>query len=341
MNPKALQIVHTLVQNGHRAVFAGGWVRDHLLNLTPNDTDIATSALPEEVEALFPKTLAIGKAFGVILVVIDDEQFEVATFRADGEYTDGRRPDSVSFSSLEEDARRRDITINGMFYDPLNGDVIDVVGGRADLEQKIIRFIGDPEQRIKEDRLRLLRVIRFAARLGFEIEPLTFAAVKRNAGSITQVSAERVSEELTKTLRCKDKIRAIELLFQSGLIDYILPEVKQMEGCEQPVDYHPEGCVLRHTQIALSLLSKDASDELLWGTFLHDVGKPPTQTFEDRIRFNGHDSKGKWITEQILKRLKFSNDFVEHVCALVENHMKFTAVTLMRVSKLKRFVNLK
>jgi poly(A) polymerase len=340
MNSKALHIVQTLSEHGHKAYFAGGCVRDFLLGSTPNDIDIATSALPDEVESLFPKTLAIGKAFGVILVVDEDQEFEVATFRSDGSYSDGRRPDSVKFTSLEEDAKRRDLTINGMFYDPLAQKIIDVVDGQTDLRQKLVRLIGDPKQRIEEDKLRLLRVIRFAAKLDFEIDPETFSVVKQFAHQITIVSPERIGEELTKILRVKNKKRAIELLFDTGLIEHVLPEVKKMEGCDQPVEYHPEGDVLKHTLLAISNLPEDASDELLWGTFLHDIGKPVTQTFEDRIRFSCHDTKGKEITENILRRLKFSNEFIEHVSALVGNHMKFMHVRDMRVSKLKRFMNL-
>lgn len=337
---KAFYIVQTLAEQGFQAVYAGGCVRDLLLGFEPHDIDIATNARPDEIEALFPKTVAVGKAFGVIVVIIDDEEFEVATFRSDGEYSDGRRPDSVSFSSLEEDAKRRDLTINGMFYDPLTKQIIDVVGGQTDLEQKTIRLIGSPTERIKEDKLRLMRVVRFAARLGFKIEFSTYLAVMQHASEISTISVERIADEMTKILRVEDKQRALGLLFDTKLLHAFLPEIVVMKGCEQPPQFHPEGCVFTHTVLALSMLPKDASDTLLWGTFLHDVGKPSTQTFEDRIRFSGHDSKGKVIAEEILRRLKFSNEFIEQVVSLVENHMKFTAVDRMRVSKLKRFLNL-
>ncbi|MDD5649389.1 MAG: CCA tRNA nucleotidyltransferase [Candidatus Nanoarchaeia archaeon] len=340
MNSKALYIVKTLVDNGYQAVFAGGFVRDMLICEKSNDIDIATSAKPEEVERFFQKTLPIGKSFGVILVIIDDEKFEVATFRSDGVYTDGRHPESVIFSTLEEDARRRDITINGMFYDPLEDKIIDVVGGQTDLKQKIVRLIGNSVDRIKEDKLRLMRIIRFASRFGFEIEPKTYLTIKEHAFELVTVSAERIADELTKILRLKNKRRAIELLFDTELMKFVLPEVFAMKDVEQPPEFHPEGSVLQHTLLSLELLKENASDELLWGTFLHDVGKPPTQTFEDRIRFSGHDLKGKYMAKEILKRLKFSNEFVDHVCSMIENHMKFSSVEKMRISKLKRFLNL-
>lgn len=340
MKSGALQIIQTLNQHGYQAVYAGGCVRDMLLNTSSHDIDIATNALPDTIESLFPRTLAIGKAFGVILVMIGDDEYEVATFRSDGDYGDGRHPDSVTFTTLEGDANRRDITINGMFYDPLTSKLIDVVGGRADLESKIIRFIGDPVQRIQEDKLRLLRAIRFAARLEFEIEANSLAAIKEHAHLVAQCSAERIAEELTKLISVKNKRLAIELLFLTGLVEHVLPELIPMKDCLQPVDYHPEGDVLEHTIIALSHLPEDASPELLFATLLHDVGKPVTQTFEDRIRFNCHDEQGAKIAEQILRRLKFSNSFVEHTCSMIGNHMKFMHVQKMRASKLKRFMNL-
>jgi len=245
MNSKALSIIKILSEQGYQALYAGGCVRDYLLGLEPNDIDIATNARPNEIEALFPKTVAVGKAFGVIVVIVDGEEFEVATFRSDGVYSDGRRPDSIEFASLEEDARRRDLTINGMFYDPLTDKIIDVVGGQTDLKQKIIRLIGNPDDRIKEDKLRLMRVIRFAARLGFEIEPNTYLAVCQRANEIVSVSAERIADETTKILRVKDKRRALELLLSTGLLSEILPEVTAMVGCEQPPQFHPEGARVR------------------------------------------------------------------------------------------------
>lgn len=339
-NKKALSIVQTLTDKGHIAVYAGGCVRDHLLGIEPNDIDIATDATPDQIEALFDKTVAVGKAFGVIVVLIDEEEFEVATFRKDSGYSDGRHPDSVTFTSMQEDAQRRDLTINGLFYDPIADKIYDYVGGQEDLKNHGIRLIGDPVKRIEEDKLRLLRVIRFAARFNFRIASNTYWAVTEYAKEITTVSAERIADEMTKILRVKDISLAFYFLEDTGLLKAILPEIYAMIDCEQPPEFHPEGDVYTHTIQALSLLEDNASDELLWGTLLHDVGKPPTQTFEDRIRFSGHDGAGTPIAEGILRRLKFSNEFITHVCALVENHMKFSAADKMRKSKLKRFLGL-
>lgn len=338
MLSQATQIVETLQKKGYVAVFCGGCVRDKILGRPHSDIDIATNASPDVVESLFEKTLAVGKAFGVIVVVLGGYEIEVATFREDGAYGDGRRPDTVTFSSMEEDAKRRDLTINGMFYDPMTNEVIDLVGGQEDLKSGVIRLIGDPNARIAEDKLRMLRVIRFAARFNFSVVPETLTAVTDHAAEITQVSSERIADELIKILRTGNYKTAMDLLFETKLIDHILPEIKLMQGCEQPVDYHPEGDVLIHTVKALSNLPENASDELRMGVLLHDVGKPPAQTFEDRIRFNRHELKGRDIAERILKRLKFSNEFTEHVVCLVENHMKFMHVKDMRICRLKRFM---
>jgi poly(A) polymerase len=340
MKDQALRIVETLRAHGYQSVYAGGSVRDMLLGHEPNDYDIATDAKPEIVESLFEKTLAVGKSFGVIVVIMDGYEIEVATYRSDGVYTDGRRPDSVVFSSMEEDAKRRDLTINGMFYDPVKNEVLDCVGGHEDLDRKIIRMIGDPDARIAEDKLRMLRVVRFAARLGFTVEPKTLKAVRDHVAEIKLVSAERIAEELQKILRAGNYRRFLELLFETNLIEHILPEVKIMKGCGQPVDYHPEGDVLEHTIKALENLPADASDELRMGTLLHDVGKPKTQTFRDRIRFNGHDAVGKGIAQGIMERLKFSTDFTTRVKDLVGNHMKFLCVKDMKTSTLKRFMTI-
>jgi poly(A) polymerase len=340
MFKKALKIVKTLKDFGYEAYCAGGFVRDMLLGIESNDIDIATNALPEQVESLFPKTLAVGKSFGVIVVIIDDQQFEVATFRSDNSSSDGRHPDSVAFASIQEDARRRDLTINGMYYNPLTNEIIDLVGGQTDLRAKLIRFIGDPKQRIAEDHLRLMRVVRFAARFDFEIEEESFKATKENSHLIHDVSSERIADELIKILSVKNKRRAIELLFETGIVNHILPELVVMKGCEQPAEFHSEGDCLQHTILALSNLPEDASSELLMATLLHDIGKPSTQTFEDRIRFSCHDTEGAKIAENILRRLKLSNEFIEHAVALVKNHMKFMHVKDMRISRLKRFMNL-
>jgi len=338
MIDQALQIVKKLKDSGFEAVFAGGFVRDKVFGKESHDIDIATSALPNQVESLFEKTIPVGKSFGVIIVVIDNSEFEVATFRNDGLCSDGRHPDQVTFSSMEEDAKRRDFTINGMFYDPIEDKILDFVGGQEDLKRGIIRFIGDPDQRIQEDKLRLLRAVRFSARFGFDIEDKSFEAICNHASEISSISVERIGEELLKILRLGKPSRSFELLFKTKLIDTILPEVKALEGVEQPPDFHPEGCVLTHSIIALLNLPKDASDELLMGTLLHDIGKPARFRIAERIRFDGHDAKGAEIAEDILKRMKFSNDFIERVVSLVANHMKFMFVKQMRTAKLKRFI---
>jgi poly(A) polymerase len=342
MKVQALQIVKRIRDNGYEAMYAGGFVRDMLLQKESADIDIATNCPPSMVEQLFEKTLAVGKSFGVIIVIIDGEEVEVATYRQDSMSADGRHPDSVTFCSMEEDAHRRDFTINGMFYDPIEDKIYDCVGGIEDLHAGIIRFIGDPDKRIIEDKLRLLRCIRFSAKLGFKIDPDSLAAVKRHASEITQVSVERIADEILKILRTGNYRTAINLLFDTGLIDYILPEIRALEKCEQPLDYHPENFVLEHCIRALEALpdTVDVSDELRVAVLLHDIGKPATQTFEDRIRFNGHDLKGKDISREILTRLRFSNEFIERVLALVENHMKFMHVFDMRTSRLKRFLAL-
>jgi uncharacterized domain HDIG len=337
---QALQIVRTLKDHGFEAMFCGGYVRDMLLKKENDDIDIATSAKPEEVEQLFDKTLAVGKSFGVIVVVIDGEEIEVATYRQDSKTSDGRRPDSVTFCSMEEDSKRRDFTINGMFYDILEDKIYDAVGGVEDLHTGIIRFIGNPDDRIIEDKLRMARAVRFSARFDFKIDPETLQAIKKHSSEIVQVSAERIADELIKILRTGNYRIAFDLLLETGLIDYIIPEIRAMKDCEQPTDYHPEVFVYEHTIKALENLPSDASDELRVGMLLHDIGKPATQTFEDRIRFNGHDLKGKDISREILTRLRFSKDFIERVTELVVNHMKFMHVFDMRTSRLKRFLAL-
>ena len=245
LKESAIQIVRTLQGKGYQAVFAGGCVRDFLMGLEPKDIDIATNATPEQVEALFEKTIPVGKAFGVIVVVIDDEQFDVATYRQDSPTSDGRRPDSVTFSSMREDALRRDLTINAMFLNPLSNQVYDFVGGRSDLEARIIRFVGNPDKRIQEDKLRMLRCLRFAVRFNFIIERATFAAVVKHAPEIKQISVERIAEEFLKILHCKDRKRAMALLIESGIMVHIFPEIMAMKGIEQPPEFHPEGAKVR------------------------------------------------------------------------------------------------
>jgi len=305
----------------------------------PQDIDIATSATPEQVQGLFTKTVPVGAAFGVVLVLEDGHQFEVATFRSDEVYIDGRRPTGVRFSSPEEDARRRDFTINGLFYDPIADQIIDFVGGRADIERKLVRTIGEPRERFTEDKLRLLRCVRFAANLGYEVEPATFDAVKEMAAQIQVVSAERIRDELVKILTRPNAGRGLELLDASGLLREILPEIAAMKGVEQPAEFHPEGDVFKHTRLMLDALPANPSTVLAFAVLLHDVGKPPTFIrAPDRIRFNEHDRVGAEMAEIILRRLRFSNDQIEKVVLCVREHMKFQFVKEMRPAKLKRLM---
>lgn len=334
----ALYIADKLRQKGHTAYFAGGCVRDFLMGKEPEDVDIATSAHPEQVEALFSKTIPVGKQFGVILVLHDEKPFEVATFRTEGGYVDGRHPGHVSFSVPEEDARRRDFTVNGLFYDPFEKKVLDFVGGQDDLKAKRIRAIGKPEERFNEDKLRLLRCVRFASSLGFEIENKTWEAVQKNAGLINQVSPERIRDEIVKIFTRPNPARGLDLLSDSGLLKEILPEVEKMKGCEQQPDYHPEGDVFVHTRLLLEKLDKP-SVVLALGALFHDVGKPVTfQVKDGKIRFYEHAPIGARMTRTIMKRLRFSNDEIEAVAECVDNHMKFADVQKMRSGKLKMFV---
>lgn len=320
-------------------------MRDLLLQREPADYDVTTDATPERVMELFPESIAVGAQFGVILIPRDGMKVEVATFRSDVGYSDGRHPDKVVFSSTpEEDVKRRDFTINGLLMRPESHEILDFVGGRADLQAHVIRAIGDPEQRFTEDKLRMLRAIRFAARFGYEIEPKTFAAIYKHAPEIHQVSAERIREELTKLLTEGDARRGFELLDESGLLQQVLPEISSMKGVEQPPQYHPEGDVWIHTRLMIEGLPAGTSPTLAWGILLHDVGKPPTfrsaAETGDRIRFDNHVSVGVRMADAICKRFKFSNEDTEQILALVDNHMKFKDVEQMRSSTLKRFVRM-
>ncbi|HUK82280.1 MAG TPA: CCA tRNA nucleotidyltransferase [Verrucomicrobiae bacterium] len=339
MKATATAIVRRLRDAGRVAYFAGGSVRDLVRGVEPHDIDIATSATPGQVQVLFPKTVPVGAQFGVVLVLENGHQFEVATFRSDEAYSDGRRPDVVRFGSPEADALRRDFTINGLFYDPISEEIIDFVGGRADIERRIVRTIGEPRQRFGEDKLRLLRCIRFASNLGFEIEENTFAAVNEMATQITDVSAERIREELTKIFTRARAGRGLELLDTSGLLQEILPEVAAMKGVEQPSEFHPEGDVFAHTKLMLDTLPPNPSVVLTFAVLLHDVGKPPTFVrATDRIRFNEHDRVGAEMTEKILRRLRFPNEQIEKIVVCVAEHMRFQHVQQMRPAKLKRIL---
>ena len=350
----AISIIHTLRQQGFQAYLAGGCVRDLLLQRQPADYDVATNATPEQVMEVFPETYAVGAQFGVVLVPPAESQaareenapntrpVEVATFRRDLGYSDGRRPDEVRFSiDPREDAARRDFTINGMMLDPEANEVLDFVGGRKDLVAGIIRAIGDPERRFAEDKLRMLRAVRFAARFDFEIEEQTMAAIQRHAHEIQVVSSERVRDELTKMLIEGRARRAFLLLDQSGLLKEVLREISAMKGVAQPPEFHPEGDVFVHTLLLLNHLPDPCPPTLAWGALLHDVGKPATfRMAPDRIRFDGHVDVGVKMTEEICRRLRFSNDDTAQVLALVDNHMRFGHVLRMKESTLKKFLRM-
>ena len=339
-HPEAEAIVLRLTEAGHQAVYAGGCVRDALLGRPYPDVDIATSATPDQVQTIFPKASdPQGKAFGVIRLRQGDHIFEIATFRVDGPYLDGRRPSSVTFTTAEEDAKRRDFTVNGMFFHPLRNQVLDFVRGRNDLDAKIIRAIGDPAARFQEDRLRLFRAIRFAVQLGFAIEPGTWEALVRLAPESKNLAPERVRDELVKIFTSPDPARGLDLLHDSGLVAIWLPELLEMRGCAQSPEHHPEGDVWTHTRLLLTHL-KHPSPVLALSALLHDVGKPRTSRTEPsgRIRFFGHEGVGARMAEEILRRLRFSNEQIEAVVACIANHMAFKDAPQMRVSTLKRLL---
>jgi poly(A) polymerase len=339
-HPAAETVVRLLTEAGHQAVYAGGCVRDALLNRPYPDVDIATSATPDQVQAIFPKASdPQGKAFGVIRLQQGGHVFEIATFRVDGPYLDGRRPSSVTFTTAEEDAKRRDFTVNGMFFDPLQEKVLDFVQGHADLASKTIRAIGDPAARFTEDRLRLFRAIRFAVQLGFVIEPKTWEALLRLAPQSKNLAPERVRDELVKIFTSPDPARGLDLLHESGLIAVWLPELLEMRGCAQSPEHHPEGDVWVHTRLLLTHL-KNPSPVLAFSALLHDIGKPRTSRTEPsgRIRFFGHEGVGARMAEEILRRLRFSNDDIAAIVACIANHMAFKDAPQMRVSTLKRLL---
>ena len=338
----AIDIIGKLQEKGHIAYLAGGCVRDMLRGETPKDYDIATSALPEEIISIFTKTREVGVHFGVVIVIVNNQAFDVATFRNDGSYKDGRHPEEVTFSTPQDDTARRDFTVNGIFFDPISEKYIDFVEGKSDIDKKVIRAIGEPNLRFQEDHLRLLRAIRFAARFDYEIEAETWNSIKSNASGISKISKERIRDELTKILLNENRVLGFDLLVESGLMEHIIPEILQLKGCEQPPQFHPEGDVFVHTRLMLSLLKDAPSIELVLSVLLHDIGKPATYSFDeeaDRIRFNGHDKLGAEMSEQILRDLKFSNSIIEDVVQMVANHMTFKDVQKMRQSKLKRFMS--
>lgn len=346
----AISIVRTLREKGYQAYLVGGCVRDLLLGREPADYDVATDATPDQVMRIFPETYAVGAQFGVLLVPVgrslsagrEGKTAEVATFRSDISYSDGRHPDAVRFSkSPQEDVQRRDFTINGLLLDPLTDEVLDFVGGRKDLETGIIRTIGDPELRFSEDKLRMLRAVRFAARFEYTIEPATFFAIQKLAPEIHRVSRERVRDELTKMLTEGHARPAFLLLDQSGQLLEVLPEIGAMKGVEQPPQFHPEGDVFVHTLLLLENLPQPCPTSLAWGALLHDVGKPPTfRVAPDRIRFDGHVDVGVKMAEEICRRLRFSNHDTEQILALIKNHMRFAHVQQMKESTFKKFARM-
>ncbi len=334
----AREVIAKLRSAGHQAWLVGGCVRDLLLGTKPKDYDVATDARPDRIMDLFPKSGRVGAHFGVVLVRDAFSQVEVATFRSDHDYEDGRRPGVVHFErDPKQDVLRRDFTVNSLLMDPDTGEVLDYAGGRADLERRVIRAIGDPEARFREDHLRLLRGVRFAARLGFEIEPATYSAMKADHSLIKRVSAERIRDELVRILTEGGARRGFEMLDETGLLGDILPEVAAMKGVEQPPEYHPEGDVWTHTLLLLEKLDHP-TPTLALGALLHDVGKPPTFRVAERIRFDGHVDEGVRMAHDILTRLRFSREQMEQVEALVANHMKFMDAPHMKESTLKRFI---
>jgi len=351
---EATRIVLTLREHGYSAYLVGRCVRDLVLGREPADYDVATSATPQDVMRIFPLTYAVGAQFGVVLVPIrhedanggrdgleDKYSIEVATYRSDGDYSDGRHPDQVRFSTEARlDVQRRDFTINGLLLDPATSDVLDFVGGLDDLKHKVVRTIGDPHRRFDEDKLRMLRAVRFAARFGYAVDAATMAAIRELAAQIHQVSRERIRDEILKMLTEGRAKRAFELLDETGLLEQILPEIKKMQGVQQPPEYHPEGDVWVHTLLLLDGLPAGSSRTLALGVLLHDVGKPPTFQVLDRIRFNQHAEVGTRMAEEICRRFRLSNEETEQVCSLVANHMRFGDVMRMKESTLKRFLRL-
>jgi poly(A) polymerase len=337
----AAAIVERLQGAGFSAFWVGGCVRDFLLGREPGDYDIVTSALPDQLEGLFPRTVPVGRKFGVIIVVEDGQPFQVATFRAEADYQDGRHPEQVTFGDAQADARRRDFTVNGLFYDPVQNQLHDWVGGEADLRERLIRTIGSPIERFAEDHLRLLRAVRFAAQLDFQLEAATLAAVQAHASKITSISAERIRDELQKLFRPPYAARGLELLRQSGLLEHVLPELAATITCEQSPDYHPEGSVFNHLVLMLRHLPPDAAPSLPWAVLLHDIAKPVTASSDPAtgsIHFYGHEKIGAEMSETILERLRFPRKQIDEVVQAVRCHMQFKDAPQMRKSTLRRLL---
>jgi len=337
---KALAIIARLRAAGFSAYLAGGCVRDRILGVPAKDYDIATDARPEAVQKLFDNTIAVGARFGVIMVLADGDQFEVATFRAEAEYLDGRRPSAVRFGSIEEDVHRRDFTIGGMYFDPAAGRVIDLVGGVRDLRAGIVRAIGNVYERFDEDHLRMLRAVRFAARLGFAIDPATFTAIKRSAPAIAHISAERVGEELVMIMTEGGAARGIDLLAESGLAAVVMPEVLALPGCPQPENFHPEGDVYCHTRLMLSMLPRGCTETLAFGTLLHDIAKPRCFAVDadGKMTYHGHTEQGAEIAAEMMRRMRRSRFVQDRVAYLVRYHLRLCMAPRMRPATLKRMI---
>ena len=337
----ATDIVRRLQAAGFSAFWVGGCVRDFLLGREPGDFDIATSARPDDIEKLFPHTVPVGRKFGVVIVVVEEQQFQIATFRAEADYQDGRRPETIVFADAQADATRRDFTVNGLFFDPITNKLHDWVGGEADLRAKIIRTIGAPEERFAEDHLRLLRAVRFAAQLGFEIEPATFAAIQTHAAKIKLISAERVRDELIKLFQFPYAARGLKLLHACSLLENILPEIAATVTCEQSPDYHPEGSVFNHLCLMLQQMPPEAHPSLPWAVLFHDVAKPLTASRDEKtgsIHFYEHEKIGATMAVVILERLRFPRKRIEEIADTVLHHMQFKDVLKMRKSTLRRMM---
>jgi len=337
LRERATELVRLLRGRGHAAYWVGGCVRDLEMGREPHDYDIVTDALPSQVQAYFPDALLVGARFGVVVVPFGDHHFEISTFRAEGPYLDGRRPSSVEFVDARTDVQRRDFTINGLLHDPLTSTTIDYVGGREDIARRLVRAIGDPAARFLEDRLRMLRAVRLACELGFEVEPATFAAVRARAETVTLVSAERIRDEIQRTLVSPGRGRGVRLMHESGLLAAILPEVEAMVGVAQPPEFHPEGDVFTHTALVLESL-REPHPVLAMAALLHDVGKPPTYAETDRIRFNGHDEVGARMAEAICRRLRVSGQDTARIVALVRDHLRVKDLPRMRPARAARFL---
>jgi poly(A) polymerase len=341
MRTAAIEIVRRLQAAGFETYWVGGCVRDMLLGKSPQDIDLATGARPEQIEALFPRTVPVGRKFGVILVLQNQHAFQVATFRTESGYHDGRRPVRVAYADAKADARRRDFTVNGLFYDPVRRRLHDWVGGRADLKARVLRTIGDAEDRFAEDHLRLLRAVRFAAQLDFRLEPATLRAVQARAASIRRVSAERIREELIKLLRAPHAARGLELLRESGLLEHVLPEIAAAVDCGQSLEFHPEGTVFQHLVAMLRHLPPEAPAALPWAALLHDVAKPVTASRDPRtgeIHFYGHEKVGAEMAQAVLTRLRFPRKQIEEIVTCVRFHMQFKDATQMRKATLRRLL---